>query len=327
MSNDTTTTASACSTAESTSQVGTPCASAQGALLERRRRPVFILHGPDSDSLQVMRYVFRELCVGFQLLGHAVHEVSSISDITNDGIVFMGNGRHHPRLAELLAAHAPDAIYIGWYWHDIDHAPLKRFIMTHEDFLNPAADEDARRWSIILSFQPRCPLLLRASEPVSRIGTYPRSAVHDYCYMGCKYLPDWVPRPPFRGLYITGGWDEYWPYDRRRKAYLASTFALGFQRPGAETVQHVSQRIYEGLAYGCIVLTNSTAARDQTEGIAQLVTSREDLETKMRHYLAHPEEAAALRERGYEFVRRAGTCELAVARYIACIRDAFGIEA
>lgn len=298
------------------------------------RRPVFILNCAELPCYLVMQFVFRELCKGFELRGHVVREVSRIEDITNDGIVFLGQdfrstspARVLESYVKVLAAHAPDAIYIGWYWQDIDSTPLPYFILTHENHLRQEADPDTHRWALINASPHHCPLLLRASEAICRIGTYPRGPIeHDFCYMGCPYLADWIPRAPFHGVYASGNWSAYWPSEKRRETYLKSHFALGFQAPMNCITEHVSQRIYEGMAYGCIVLTNSEAARNQTEGIAQLVTSRDDIEEKMRLFLASPDETEALRQRGYDFIKRAGTCEHAVARYVQFIANDFGLQ-
>ena len=101
-------------------------------------------------------------------------------------------------------------------------------------------------------------------------------------------------------------------------------FALGFQsKPNADE-QHVSQRIYEGMAYGCIVLSNSEAARDQTDGIVEFVSSRREIENKIDYYLKNPEAYLARQAAGYTFIKtRGGTNHAMAQSFIDAITVAF----
>jgi len=169
---------------------------------------------------------------------------------------------------------------------------------------------------------------MRANEAPDRIGTYPRIVLRDYCYMGCPYCPELVPNDSeFHGIYFTTfQHSEYWPYDTRRKTYLSSTFALGFQSQENIVNQHVSQRIYEGLAYGCIVLTNSRPAVEQTENCCLLVTTREEVEDQMRFFKSHPDLLQERQRRGYEFCRRTGTNDKTVDLLLETIQHTVGVR-
>ena len=115
------------------------------------------------------------------------------------------------------------------------------------------------------------------------------------------------------------------PYDNRREIYLSSTFALGFQSSVNIDFEHVSQRIFEGLAYGCIVLSNSLPACEQTNNIVVHITSKEDLENKMRFFKANPDIIKRKQEEGYEFIKKYGTNHFAIDKFINCIKQNFAI--
>ena len=130
----------------------------------------------------------------------------------------------------------------------------------------------------------------------------------DYCYMGWRYCPELIPSDKFKGLYHgINNHNKFFPYDKRKEIYLQSTFALGFQSDENIFNKHVSQRIFEGMAYGCIVLTNSIPACEQTNQIAVYIESREDLEDKMNWFLKNPNEILKKQREGYEFVKLYGT--------------------
>jgi spore maturation protein CgeB len=101
-------------------------------------------------------------------------------------------------------------------------------------------------------------------------------------------------------------------------------FALGFQSKANADDHHVSQRIYEGLAYGCVVLSNSEAARDQTDGIVEFVSSQREIEDKIDYYLKNKEEYSAKQAAGYHFIKtRGGTNHAMAQSFIDAINTAF----
>lgn len=46
------------------------------------------------------------------------------------------------------------------------------------------------------------------------------------------------------------------------------------------SINHVTQRIFEGMAYGCVVISTSPAARDMTNGIVEYVATKEEFMEK-----------------------------------------------
>ena len=257
------------------------------------KRDIIILDCDEIVCPLVLLFVFDELCGYFKRNNYNVKIVKKINELHNNCIVFMGNIFRCLDPAKLLNLYAPDAIYIGWYWHDIDISCLKYFIYTYENFLNMLHDEsriDCFKKLTLNDFNT--PLLLRANEDPILIGTYERIIKYDYCYMGYNYRPDLVPRSQnnFNGFYH-GVYEqsEYLNYETRKNIYLSSTFALGIQDIVNIRNKHVSQRIFEGLAYGCIVLSNSYPACEQTNNIVVYFDSLDDLENKMSYYKNNPE--------------------------------------
>lgn len=287
-------------------------------------RPVVILDCNDVGCPGVLLFVFLELAGAFQRRGHDVRVVKTIADIPHSAIVFMGDIFRCANPVQLLCDQAPKALFFGWYWHNIEQTSrFKYFVCLHENMLAPEVDA---RWPKLLAV-PRCPLLLRANEAADNIGKLPRHPVRDYCYMGWGYCAELVPGHPFTGIYHgVYDWSKFMSYDDRRQLYLSSHFALGFQSPENIERRHVSQRIFEGLAYGCVVLSNSIAAVEQTNGIVQLISSKVDLEAQMNHLLKSPFELLALQERGYEFARQFGTNEFAASKLQACFFDVWSNE-
>ena len=299
-----------------------------------KKRDIFILDTPTFPCQLVLKYVFTEMCGAFERNGHKVIVASSLAQLHNNSIVIIANKNITDKSANFLNHYAPEAIYIAWHWDepgipDVDTTQLKYFIYTYQNTLNLSAEPlYGPFWTKSRERKYNAPLLLRANEHPSMIGNYNRNTVLDYCYMGWVYNVEMVPSyPKYNGLYhATYHHTQFLSYNDRKKYYLSSLVALGFQSKENIENEHVSQRIYEGLAYGCVVLTNSMPAVVQTEGIAIYVSSREEIERYIDYYKTHPQEHRELQERGYEFIRREGTNHNSIQKFVDIIEGPMGLS-
>jgi len=288
------------------------------------KRDIFILDCHEIKCTLPVKYAYDDLCGAFRRKKYNVRIVDNVFELHNNSIVFMGNIFHCNEFEpqDLLNEIAPDAIYIGWYWTNVNVNKLKYFIHTYENIMNIYYDETKPGLGMVLEKPSgliklrqqkyNVPLLLRANDDPMLIGTYERKIERDYCYMGYKYCPHMVPIN-FTGVYYgTLVHENFMSYEERKKIYLSSTFSLGFQSRTNIELKHVSQRIYEGMAYGCVVLSNSLAACQQTNNIVIYVNSLEDLEEKMAYYKNNPELIKQKQQQGYEFVKKHGTNEKSI---------------
>ena len=287
-------------------------------------RDVMLLNCPEIGMHLAFMYACIEACFAFARMGYRVRVARSISELNDNCIVFLGDNIHIPNPARALAQQAPRAVYIGWYWNEQDVSPLPYFVQTHENKLKPNVPLKYIKFNG--AHVVKVPFLLRANDDPALIGTYPKKIVRHYCYMGYEYNREMVPSSPkYTGYYFgTKNLTKFLKYDTRRTMYLSSMFALGFQSRANADEQHVSQRIYEGLAYGCVVLSNSQAACDQTDGIVEFVSSKREIENRMEHYLNNPAAYRAKQAAGYEFIKnRGGTNHTTIGLFMHAINTAF----
>jgi hypothetical protein len=297
------------------------------------KKEIIILDCPEIKCHLVFLFVLKELCGYFVRNGYIVKVVNNINELHDNCVVFMGNDIKNSRnnysmIINLLNLHAPNAIYIGWYWDKINASELKYFVHTYENVLN--INHDPKRvYSFIKLTKSKVntPLLLRANEEPLLIGTYERHIKYDYCYMGWNYCSYMKPGNNFTGYYLsTCNHKDFIDYDARKKIYLSSIFALGFQSDGNIGYKHVSQRIFEGLAYGCIVLSNSLPACEQTNNIVVYVSSKKDLEEKMIYYKNNPDKILQKQLEGYEWSKKFGTNDFSIQKFREVIKKNYNMK-
>lgn len=295
------------------------------------KRLIQILWLPQLHPLPVMKQVFEELAAGFIDYQCRIKTVTSLDELEDGGIMFLhdeaGHYKNNSVLYEQIGMLCPDTIFICWYWRDFTFRPFNKMIRTGELYLhlyekqNEIADYD------YMTHPDFIPLLLRASDSPDSIGNYPRVFLRDYCFMGGGYKMDWmIAVPQFTGFYHRVIWDNYLSYNERRAIYLSSMFAFGFQSDDNIRTGHLSQRIFEGLAYGCIVLCENKLAEDYTNGAVVYIASKEDLVAKMEYYNAHPEEVLKKQQQGYEWTKKHGTNRASIELFLHSIKSRFNDE-
>jgi hypothetical protein len=297
---------------------------------QEKKYNIIILDSPEITCPPHLLKVYIEFCGAFTRRGYSVKISNSINEITDNSIVLMGDFFHVDNPANILYNQSKNAIYIGWYWHNQDISILPYFIHLYENTLaeNPLPDK-VPILKLMNSITNSCPLLLRANDAVEDVGTFERNVDKDYCFMGGRIFDcdGLVPDPSFKGLYhAVCDVSQYLDYDVRRTIYLSSVFALGFQSVANIKNAHVSQRIFEGLCYGCVVFSNSIHASHQTDGIVEYITSKQELESRMKYYLENTDKIKEKQELGYKFVREKGTNNYSAQKIMDVIKQVYNIE-
>ncbi len=279
----------------------------------------------DLNPLPVMNRVFDELTEGFLDYDCKIQIVNSLDELEDDCIIFLddsaGNYINNKDIYMKMGNKCPNSVFICWYWDkDESFRPFQYMVHTGEYYIKKY---NSNYGHTEYMFKPDfVPIKLRANDSPSKIGTYERKVERDYCYMGGGYKMDWIPKE-FNGLYHRVIYDNYLTYNERRKIYLSSLFAFGFQSSENIITGHLSQRIFEGLAYGCIVLCENKLASTFTDGAVIYISSKEDLVNKMKYYKDHPEEVIKIQEKGYEWVKKYGTNRLTIQNLLDKIKSMF----
>jgi hypothetical protein len=262
-----------------------------------------------------------EFLNGFSDFGYTVTCATSLSDCKDKDILLLSSHIVNLQFLHKLYEVNPDAVYILWYYHDVrDQLPFKKFILTGEYFhYTPRIEFHMRIDAINKSIPNFVPLMLRADDSPASIGLYTKTYELDGCFMGTPYKSDWISGLPNTVYHdISHG---FLSYDERRIMHLKSKIAFGFSNDLNILNYHPTQRIFEGLAYGCVVLSDSEAARDLTGGIVEYVSSKEDFLSKYNYYLSHPEECKKKELEGYAWTKQYGTNRYSAALFLNKIKE------
>ena len=264
---------------------------------------------------------------GFVDYGFTVSEANTTDACVNKTILLISSNptESKPHL-DTLNRLSPDTIYILWYYHDfINTLPFKKFIITGEHFLHPPRVPTHVAFNNIASqIQNFVPLLLRANESPANIGIHPpvRRSINGV-FMGWGYKPDWASGLP-NVLYHNTLCHPLIPYAERREHYLRSVIAFGFHADDNIMNYHVTQRVFEGLAYGCVVISDNPSATEMTGGIVEYAANKEEFLRKYNYFLQNPDACNKKRLEGYEWCKKYGTNRYSASLFLKKIDAIFG---
>jgi hypothetical protein len=267
-----------------------------------------------------------EFLHGFTEFGFTIGETNTSTDCKDKTIIVLSSHVININYLNELNVINPSAVYILWYYHSVFNSiPFKKFILTGEHFIHPPLLQSHIRFHTLnISIPNFVPLYLRANESPKNIGTYERSTiVYDGCFMGSAYKYHWVSTTP-NILYhsISNG---LLTSDQRKDIYLKSKIAFGFHHNDNITNSHVTQRVFEGLTYGCVVISDNKAAADYTGGIVEYASSKEEFHRKFKYLLDNPEIMKEKQEKGYEWAKQYGTNRYAASAFLDKIKELWGL--
>lgn len=247
---------------------------------------------------------------GFEYHGYTVKEANTLDSMEDSSIVLLSDHGITPNkdigLGHLkyLATNYPNSIFICWFYHKYyNEIPFKKFIITGEHFHSkPLLDEHVFCWELQNKINNYVPLTFSASVLPENVGKNPRNENVNGCFVGSTYKQNWVNNLQ-NVVYISG---NQYPENDRIRLFLSSKIAFGFHADPNIKNNVVVERVFEGMAYGCVVISDNPIAAQITDNIVQICTSENDFLKIYHRLLNNDEERKLLQERGYEWIRQNG---------------------
>lgn len=235
---------------------------------------------------------------------------------------------------DYLAKKFEKTTWIFWTFHNVlnNHYqdrlfPFKKYIFTGEYYRNPDFTYFGEHFREYVNHPNYVALPFAASINPSNLDAILsfRTDVYDCGFSGCKYKEQWSKKLSENfNCYI-----HYWPpfleeSERISNAFLASKICLGFNSDDNIRNGLPTERVFEGIAYGCVVLTDCEMAVEATDGVAVYVSDYDDLEEKVQYYLTNEDARKEKQRMGYEFAKNKGTYYNVVKDFLNSIQKLQG---
>lgn len=292
---------------------------------------VCLLDCPELSCFPVMRILFGELGEAFISYGFKYTVIDNLDNLPDFCIVLLCNTKLDMEVMKKIYQKSSGSIFIGWYFHDIYEDIIKmrmKFILTGEYLQEKPLDNPKshlRYWNIEQK-AIFVPFKLMANEDSRNVGSYDREDKF-YCgYVGSPYKQDWLRNITNTYIYIPSNESKFMPFSDRRNLYLTSIIAPGFQSEENILNHHVSQRVYEGLCYGCVVISEHPDAHKMTNGIVEYASTKDEFHNRVNYFLSHPEECKKKRIAGYEWIKNHGTNRLVALDFLNKIKEIYDID-
>lgn len=271
-----------------------------GAALTMRR--FFIINTPEIPSQWTHIFHCRKFAKGFEQNGFAVFEVRNLAQLhehqpsINDFTYISSYGvlpQQSENLASGLAAIQEiakyDCVHILWCFHDLIRSnslpPFKRWILTGEKFYRkPTIPWHVQAWEMQNIFENYIPLTFASSVDPSEIGKVLRPERHVASFAGSAYKTGWCEKlKQIRNVEIRYA-PPFFDDETRTRIFCDSVTCLGFHNDSNISNSVITERVFEGLALGNVVVSDNPACVEATDGLVTFISSFDELLSEVDHW-------------------------------------------
>lgn len=268
------------------------------------------MNSPELPTPGTHYYTCSKFSKGFEKHGYSVIEANTLDIIEDGSIVLLSdhgitpNRENGLKILNYLAEKYPNTVFICWFYHQYyEEIPFKKFIITGEHFhKRPVLDNHIFCWDLQNRINNYVPLTFSSSLYPEQVESLPRNETINGCFIGTAYKPEWV-NDLQNIVYISG---NNFPENERINVFLSSKIAFGFHADANVLNNVVVERVFEGMAFGCVVISDNPVAAEITDNIVQVCSSKEEFLIIYDRLLNNHEERIQLQERGYEWIKEKG---------------------
>lgn len=259
----------------------------------------------------------RKLGKGFEQNGYEIIEIddNNLSRIENkrDNIIILSNfmdfNKNMDQIIEFSKKY-DNIYYILWFWFNIQNIPFKYWVHTFQEYKYEPENIEYKNLYLQFielteqnKFIPYC-----FSSYIDPLSNYKeKNAIKkeiDVLYIGNHYELETlsvIKKQNFNHfIHLSWGGVDAITGDIFEEYYRKSKIVLGLMCPLNNASHTVTERIWEALSFGCLVLTNSKTAEKITDGVVVYYKDVDDLLEKIKFYLENEEERLKKIEKGYD---------------------------
>lgn len=270
----------------------------------------YLMNSPELPTPDTHYYTTTKFSNGFKKHGYEIIEAKTLDSISDNSIVLLSNHGYIYDISlcfsslNYLANKFPNSIYICWFYHDFfSFIPFKKFVLTSEHFhKKPALDYHVFVWNLQQNINNYVPLTFSSALNYEQVANLPRNEQYNGCFIGTAYKPMWVKHLN-NIVYITG---NKLPEAQRVHIFLSSKIAFGFHADANIANNVIVERVFEGMAFGCVVISDHPVAAEYTDNIVQYASSKDEFLKIYDRLLNNDNERLQLQQRGYEWIKKKG---------------------
>lgn len=288
-------------------------------------KKIYMVNTSDYPTVGTHLYMSWKFVNGFSICGLETFVLNSFDDVedSEDQLFLFCDNFYDGRKAnwlddfDSLAEKFQKTTWIFWSFHNVigrhykdRKFPFKNYVLTSEYYRKPNFEWAGEHFEPYINHPNYISLPFAASVHPSDLDSILKNRTdrYDCGFSGCRYKEEWSKKLSEKyNCFI-----HYWPpfieeNERIEKAFLGSKICLAFNSDTNISNGLPTERGFEGIAYGCVVLTDCEMAEVATDGVAVFVKDYADLESKVEYYLTDEKAFAQKQKDGYEFAKSKGT--------------------
>lgn len=293
----------------------------------------YMVNVPEFPTPPTHYYTTTKFMNGFAYNGYRTVELSNLESFNNisdssDNVFIMcdifypGRKDNWMDILQKLANSFQQSTWIFWHFHWIykNHYlecsvdfPFKKFIFTGEHYRNITDDVRAHWGGLIdwyTSHDNYVDLPFSADINPNDIDSFflKRKDIYDCGYVGARYKEQWTNQLANKhNCFVHYYWPPLDEQQRIDKGFLSSKISLGFNSDSNAKLGLPTERVFEGLAFGCVVVSDCKVAEEATDGIVKFVNSYDELDNFVDMCLNNPKFVENRQSLGMQYAKEKGT--------------------
>jgi hypothetical protein len=295
-------------------------------------KQIININTPEIPSPGNFIFTANKFLKGFEYNGFKTLEIRSLENIeiynNESNYLFLSNHLTNKAIIYDIANKLNKCTFICFHFNfekNIRHnIPFLKYILTGEHYNKvPESSQDhIDAHNFNMTCKNWLPMTFLSSADPRLVGRLPRQDIYHSMFIGAPYKIQWINslQNCFSHISNAGFLSE----EKRIKTFLNSRVCLGFHSPENILNGCVTERVFEGLSYGCVVLTDNIYAAKMTNGIVKYVSSFDELKLMIEKINNDDDFFYETQKQGYEFSKKQGLYFHLAQKFISKIEELYG---
>lgn len=277
---------------------------------------------PGSHYLHTIKFLNSFKHFGFEFIEiNRIDQINNHPD-SNDNIIYVSDqgwreahfNRNWSGELDVLSKYT-ESNFIFWFWHekyDILKNKINKFVLTGEHMRlrpDPSSTLHIGFYDFQLTIDNYIPLTFASNihPDEIKVKTDFNNYIYDCNYVGYGYNKDWSSHIQSQVKSYIKYTPPHIPEQQRVDSFLNSLTTLGWQSRYNKLNNCITERIFEGMSYGCLVIHDSKYIEMETNGATVFANSPKEVVDLIRYYKSNIGELTEKVNQGYDYIRKCGT--------------------